>query len=206
MTRPIAAHKIAHACNQGIQKAHENYVAMSGGDWLWSAPEYFLTTFIALEIHNQPGTKQVIVEHGTKKALKDAGALGKGRLHSDIRQNGRLDILIRRADGSPRGIVEVKNRLYNKTQYKSDLERISKILQRRADASTIEFGIFSFYTVTKKTARGTAQENSETRREKIKRNMAGILGDGLTIDMQHLSFDVGEEWAAHAMSALIKLA
>lgn len=205
MSGQIAARKIVVACNQGIKNAHERYVQMSGGDWLWNAPEYFLTTHIAIEIHKQPGTKRVFCEHHTKKALIDAGALGKGKVHPDIRQNGRLDILIRRANGTPRGVIEVKNRVFNRSQYEGDMRRIGHILKRKSSDSSLEFGIFSFYTATADSSRGTAEQNSELRKDTIKTNMANILGDDFRLDMNHISFDVGDGWAAHAMSALIRL-
>lgn len=205
MPGPIAARDIVAACNQGIKNAHELYVQMSGGDWLWNAPEYFLTTHIAIEIHKQPGTKRVICEHGTRKALIDAGALGKGKLHPDIRQNGRVDILIRRANGTPRGVIEVKNRVFNRSQYEGDMKRIGHILKRKSSDSSLDFGIFSFYTVTSDSSRGSAEQNSELRRDTIENNMANILGNDFRLNMSHISFDVGDGWAAHAMSALIKL-
>ena len=40
---------IENAVN-GIAKAQRDYELWSGGNWLWEAPEYFMTTYIAKEI------------------------------------------------------------------------------------------------------------------------------------------------------------
>jgi len=204
MPGPISINKIITACNQGIIQAHNNYKEMSGGSWLWYAPEYFITTFIALEIHKQPGAKRVIVEHGAKQALIDAGAAGKGKFHPNIRSNGRVDILLSWANGKPRGIIEVKNRIFNKSQYENDIKRIKHILLRKKQENSIQFGIFTFYTVTRDSSQRSADKNSDLRKETILENMKNILGYEFTVDIEHKKFTSESGYAVHTMSVLIK--
>jgi len=122
---PISKESIVSACVLGIQIAQTKYLKMSG-DWVCWAPEYFITSCIAQKISKQKGSKYVTLENSAYDALSEAGALGRGKLHKNIRSNGRFDILLWWGYGQPRAIIEVKNRVFNKTQYESDLKRISR--------------------------------------------------------------------------------
>ena len=47
MSKQISLDLIIKAIISSIEQAQEDYESWSGGDWLWNAPEYLLTTSIA---------------------------------------------------------------------------------------------------------------------------------------------------------------
>ena len=54
----------------GIAKAQRDYEAWSGGSWLWEAPEYMLTVYIAKELWTIPGSKYLTLESHVRRTLK----------------------------------------------------------------------------------------------------------------------------------------
>lgn len=171
---------------------------MSGGDWLCWAPEYFMTSHIAQALYNAQGSKYVTIENGAYSALSHAGAVGRGRLHSDIRSGGRFDLLLWWAKGDPRAIIEVKNSVFNKTQYKSDLKRITSVLERKRNESSIEFGIFAFYTATDDSSKRKSTAILEQRMTTIQNNAQSIVGNQFktTLHTSNISIDNKSAWFA----------
>lgn len=68
---------VVDVCLEGIASAQNEYFEMSGGDWVYWAPEYFITTTIARCLHQAKGSKYVTIENGAYDALDYAGAIGK---------------------------------------------------------------------------------------------------------------------------------
>ena len=151
----------------GVVKAQKAYVDWSGGDWLWNAPEYFSTVFVAQEIAQLDGAKYVTVEHGAKAAMKDAGAIGRGRLHHKIRAGGKFDILLWWADESPRTPIEVKCQVAGIEKIKADLQRIEKVIHKNKQVSSFQFGMVVFYTSCREGKGFTAKEILVKRLENI---------------------------------------
>lgn len=172
----ISKTAVVDICLEGVAWAQNQYSDMSGGDWVCLAPEYFITSSIAQHLHQAEGSKFITIEHSAYDALDYAGAVGKGRLHGDIRSNGRFDLLLWWAKGFPRAVIEVKNRVFNKTQYESDLKRITAVLRRKKQESTIEFGAFVFYTATDNSSTKSAQDILEQRITTIQKNAQDIVG------------------------------
>lgn len=141
---PLA--KIVKGALDGVVKAHKAYMQWSGGGWLWEAPEYMTTIFVAQEIAMIDGAKYVTLEHSAKGAINDAGAKGRGKLHSKIRADGKFDMLLWGTDILPRVPIEVKGQVTSITKIRNDLLRIDKALHRKKDASSFEFGMLIFYT------------------------------------------------------------
>ncbi len=83
-----------------------------------------------------------------------AGANEKGFISSEIRANGRSDIVLWWADGTPRAIIEVKNSVYGITKIDKDIRRIKSVLNQEKKYSKIQFGIIAFYTDAKNKSGG----------------------------------------------------
>ena len=198
MKGKISRLAVVDVCLDGVASAQNEYCNMSGGDWVCWAPEYFITTTIARCLHQAKGSKYVTIENGAYDALDYAGAVGKGRLHGDIRSNGRFDLLLWWAKGDPRAVIEVKNRVFNKTQYQSDLKRITGVLKRKKSQSSIEFGAFAFYTAADDSSSKRSHEILEQRIETIKNNAQEIVGDDFkaTLHISDIVIEDTSSWFA----------
>ena len=105
MPRQIPVSKVVEATLDGFIEAQTINEKWSGGYWLWQAPEYLISSSVARSIAALDGAKFITLEHGAKSAIENAGAKGKGRLHRDIREKGKVDILLWWGDGSPRAVI-----------------------------------------------------------------------------------------------------
>lgn len=200
----IAKSEIINACLNGVISSHKQYFDMSGY-WLWSAPEYFITTIIAQNLFGIDGKKYVTLENNALDGLYDSNALGKGKLHRDIRSNGRFDLLFWWGYDQPRAVIEVKNRVTNKTQYEADIKRIKGVLNRKSEESTIEFGSFVFYTETLDTKGNdkSSLKKIDIRIETIESNVADILGDQFQFETIKEPFYCPDEKAAWAAVCIV---
>ena len=64
----------------GISKAQKHYETWTGGYWLWEAPEYVVTTYIARhisKINDRPF--YLTLENNVRNAIDAAGGLPPGR-------------------------------------------------------------------------------------------------------------------------------
>ena len=129
----------------GMIKVEKDYRNWSGGDWLWRAPEYLITVYVSKQLASVKVNKYITLENSTKEAIEYAGVRGTGNLHSDIRSNGRVDILLWWAKGDPRAVIEIKNDVYTYIKIKKDVNRICRMLKRKSKKSSLEFGVISFY-------------------------------------------------------------
>lgn len=171
MPHQVPIKTIVDATIKGISKAQSDYESWSGGDWLWNAPEYLSTTYVAREIgleSEDKGTQYVTMEHGTKAAIVDAGAKGRGKLHGKMRPNGRVDLLLWWADGTPRAPIEIKCQVSVFSQIKADIDRIEKIIHRNSTESSFQFGIMAFYTSVAARDGNAAKEKMKIRLKRIK--------------------------------------
>ena len=197
--------KIIDAILKGYIEAQQSYEEMSGGFWLWNATEYFITSNVAQNIYAIEGEKFVTLEHGSTDAIESAGAKGRGRLPKDIREKGRVDILLWRADSTPRAIIEIKNQIYSKDQYEKDITRIKSFLSRNHTNSTLQFGIFAFYESAFNGIRKTATEKIEARVNKIFDNSKLILGSNFDIKLYVTDMHDESENAWQAACIFVKL-
>lgn len=183
----------------GVVKAQKTYEDWSGGEWLWKAPEYMATVFVAQEIAKLDGAKYVTVEHGTKSAMEDAGAIGRGKLHNKIRAGGRFDILLWWADEWPRAPIEVKCQVTGFEKIKADLQRIEKVVHRNKKDSSFQFGMVVFYTSCKDKG-GFPKEILEKRLEKINANCKKYI-TSCTVKMTNSRIykDGDSAWVASAI-------
>lgn len=167
MPAQVSITTVARGALNGIVKAQREYEKWSGGEWLWCAPEYIATVFVAQEIAKLDGSKYVTVENGAKAAIEDAGARGRGKLHHKIRANGRFDILLWWADETPRAPIEVKCQVTRIENIKADLQRIEKVVHRSKEDSSFQFGMVVFYSSCKEGKGFSAKEILSKRLENI---------------------------------------
>lgn len=200
MPAQISIAKIARGAVNGIVRAQRAYENWSCGEWLWCAPEYFSTVFVAQEISKLDGSKYVTMEHGAKAAIEDAGARGRGKLHHKIRGNGRFDILLWWANDTPRAPIEVKCQVARIEKIKSDLLRIGKVIHRSKQDSSFQFGMTIFYSSCKDSKGFSAKEILIKRLENINSNCRELLPN-CTIKMSssRIYTDGDSAWVASAI-------
>lgn len=139
----VSKDEILEACIDGINTSFMEYLEWSGGYWLWNAPEYLITVNIFKCLSEiQKSAKYITLEDNVRDTLIDANINLQGNLTEEMRPNGRADIIFWWGNGTPRGIIEVKNRTYQKTKIQKDLNRIYLMLNEN---SNIEFGVTAFY-------------------------------------------------------------
>ena len=134
---PVPMSDVIKKTLSGIAKAQRDYEAWSGGLWLWEAPEYMLTTYIAKELWTIPGSKYLTLESNVRRTLEDAGGMGKGRISEAAREDGRSDIMLWwSSNDMPRAVIEVKNQVSDSaTEIKQDIKRIStRLLHKQPPA------------------------------------------------------------------------
>lgn len=205
MPRSISIEQIIDATLNGIEQSQTKYENWSGGYWLWEGPEYLITINVAENIAKLAGTKYLTLEHSATHTIEDAGARGKGRLPRDIREQGKVDILLWWASDLPRAIIEIKNQIYSKDQYFKDIRRIKEFLKRNSTLSSIQFGLFAFYDSAFDGARKTAAEKIQDKIETVKENIREILGDNFNISVKKSKTYQVEEDAWIAVCILIRL-
>lgn len=140
---------IVDAVQEGILEASALWSRMTG-EWLWVAPEHFVSNLVAQRIYKVLSDRTggwVALEWQVRRTLEDALTKPlRGRPHGRLRKNGRSDIVVFRKDGLPRGAVEIKHR-YNSfaSTLESDIERLIQVVRTRGDGSTVPLGIMGLY-------------------------------------------------------------
>lgn len=136
---------LVNALISGGEKAFRNFYRLSNGAWLDHAPEYFLTTHAAGAFHGSEKTSAWL-EASVFETRAEAAAINRGRPHAEERRNGRYDIVLYWANGTPRAAIEVKSPLWyaDSSRLKPDFSRLCKTLGAAAD-STFQFCVFLYY-------------------------------------------------------------
>ncbi len=177
MSKQISIDRIIKATLAGIKKSQKQYETWSGGSWLWEAPEYLITINVANKISDLVGSKYITLENNTKSAISDAGSLGKGRLPRDLRERGKVDILLWWGNNKPRAVIEIKNFIYDKNQYEKDIKRIKELLKRNSSESSLQFGLLGFCDSADEGSQKSANEKINDKIKTIKNNVINILGE-----------------------------
>lgn len=145
---------------RGISKAQKDYEKWSEL-WLWQAPEYMLTTYIAKEIATD---YYVTLE-------QDASELspGPGKLSEDARrklEGGRFDIVVWDDDNyTPIVVIEVKNQPGGFSNISGDVENISRMVK---GSNSVQHGLVAYYAALKETEDGSGEERTLGRVKSIK--------------------------------------
>ena len=166
MPRQIPRDAVAKSVITGIERAQNDYEDLSGGDWVWTAAEYWITTYVAKEVGGIPGSKLVTVESSAKQAVKDAGGSRRGRPPSAARLGGRFDILLWYANGFPRAVIEIKSQSPI-SQVLKDANRIQSLLKSRSDSSTLSFGVIGYYFSAKPSRSRSGQDKVHSQVESL---------------------------------------
>lgn len=129
----------------GGEKAFKAFFSLSNGAWLDHAPEYFLTSHAAAAFHGSEKTSAWL-EASVSETRAEATAINRGRPHPEERRNGRYDIVLYWANGTPRAAVEVKSPLWSAdvARLEPDFSRLCKTLAAASD-STFQFCAFLYY-------------------------------------------------------------
>lgn len=200
MAGPLSVEDVIAASLKGIVVAQKSYEEWSG-EWLWSAPEYFSTVYVAREIGKKSAPKYITLENSASSAIKDAGAKGRGKLHSAIRANGRFDILLWWSNGKPRAPIEVKCQVTKIDKISADVKRISKVLHRKKSQSSINFGVIVFYTSCNKDRTFSAKERLLKSLDNILSGAKVLVGDSCQIILEKTKVNVvgDSAWAGAAL-------
>lgn len=156
---------------EATRKAYDQYFEMTGGYWLGSAPEYFLTVKLAEALHGG-GLGPVSLEESRRDLMKGCGLHdGRARRHKSLREAGRCDIVLwksSRPDGDdrPRAAIEVKCGVYMLRQIKADLDFQIRMLER---APQYEFGMLICQLLDAESNRkGTARDILRQRADAVR--------------------------------------
>lgn len=170
---PVPIKAIIKKTRSGIVKAQKDYEAWSGGLWLFEAPEYMLTMYIAKELWTLSGRKKprlyLTLESNVRGVLKDAGGMGRGKISEAARPGGRSDIMLWwGSNDMPRVVIEVKRWVSDSaTEIKQDIERINTMLRKRDNS--FQCGLVAFYT-----SRWDREGDGEGARSTIKDRLENI--------------------------------
>lgn len=176
MSKAISIDKIIEATLDGIDKSMKIYQKWSGGEWLWNAPEYLITVKIAENIANLDGNKYITLEDNVDYILDVSNAKDKGQVSDLARTNGRSDIVLWWAGGTPRAIIEVKNAVFRLDKIAQDIDRIQEVLKSKKLDTSLQFGLIAFY-IDRGYKNGNAKENIQKRICKIHSEIKEIYPD-----------------------------
>ena len=131
-----------------ISEAQKDYKCWTGGYWLWKAPEYMITTYIAKHISAiKDRPFYLTLENKVRDAIDDAGGMGSGKESSTQRRGGKFDILLWWGNDTPRAVIEVKNRVRYFSDIETDVSRICDTLNR--PKTKFRDGFIAYYTFDK---------------------------------------------------------
>ena len=153
---------------RGISKAHKDYEAWSDL-WLWQAPEYMITTYIAKEI--APVSPYVTLEQNAGESTEAGGGVGKGKVSDRTQrklERGRFDIAVWRRDDTPIVIIEVKKQPIRFNQISGDVDNICRVLKGKKNY--FQYGLIAYYLGLE---RKTNAESAEERTSRIVEEIRG---------------------------------
>lgn len=190
---------MAKAVRDGIVNSQNAYERLSGGEWAWMAPEYWITTEVARRLGDvDPDRFNVTIESKVRDVLGLAGGIRQGRPSFASRIDGRFDAVVWNEEGCPIGVVEVK-RQTSVESVRWDALRISEVLKMRAETSTISFGVIGYYFSSRPVANRSADENVADRIEKLTESVRDWVGDDIPTKVwieRANADDSGDVWGA----------
>ena len=149
---------------RGISKAHKDYEGWSTL-WLWEAPEYMITTYIAKEIASV--SPYVTLEQNAGESTEAGGGVGKGKVSDRTQrklERGRFDIAVWKDDDTPIVIIEVKNQPMRFNQISGDVDNICRVLKGKY----LRYGLIAYYLGLVETDAESAEERTSRIVEEIK--------------------------------------
>ena len=203
MPGPLPMDEVIRKTLRGIARAQKDYSSWAGGDWLWNAPEYMLTTYIAREIASAPNRgHSVTLENNARQAIRDAGGIGKGRTSAKLRLDGRFDVVLWQANGYPRAVIEVKNQVRSFKKVAHDAYRICGALRKHSNK--FQCGLVAFYTSCREESESDARTHMRrilTRFEHDAEKYLNAHRPGFTSSMHYsrIRVDGDSAWTAAAL-------
>lgn len=204
MSASISITDVVDASMKGIAAAQKDFQSWSGGSWLWEAPEYLSTVYVARELAHLKGSKFVSLENNAKRALDDAGAIAHGPVHKHIRANGRFDVLLFWANETPRAPIEVKGWVKQYKTIAADMKRLEEVIHRAKDKSSFQFGLMVFYTSTVDDKTFTAREKLAKWISNIEAEARNSIPSRTIVKLQSRRIIVDGDSAWTAVSILLK--
>ena len=167
---PPLMNEVVTGIHVALARAQRDYQSWTGGHWLWEAPEYLLTTYIAKEIAKcRKGRRfYIALESDVDASMYDAGGIGRGKVSDRLRLNGKFDILLSWASRNPRAIIEVKKRVLRFSDIEEDVARVISVLRR--ERTSFRCGLISFYV-------SCMYSHAESARGQILRRVQEIQSD-----------------------------
>lgn len=166
----------------GIEKTQMDYAKMSGGEWVWNAAEYVLTTYISKEIYSLEGSKFVTIKHSGLDAVGDASAIGPGPKPLKARLRSRFDLVLWWANSKPRAVIEVKNRPSGPRGWIKDIDPIAAVLNMQKKNSSFNFGAFAYYYSAQDGRQLSTEEKIARKLERMNEFIASQLADKFHIE------------------------
>lgn len=209
MSRGYGARQISALLVQGIEDAFHLYHDWTLEEqWLWVAPELFVSVAIARRIRKGMPQCHLDMECSVREVLRNAGCATRGRPRGSERRNGRFDIVISRQNGDPWCAIEVKSPIWNNPNVlKSDIQRVRDVVRHRGSGtSTISCGAVAFYADTAKPKKGatTARKKLIDQGKKSLQLAKKLIKDhpGMTVQLHqsrcHKGTD-GDAWQAFCL-------
>jgi hypothetical protein len=197
VSRAISKAQCAQAVIKGIEDAHRNYEKWSG-DWLWQGPEYLINTHVAERLASLDGTCYVTLESRVKEMLKVAGVSSAGAPKKALRRNGRFDIVLWWANGTPRAVIEAKNGVWSFANIEHDVARVAAAVSKLRTKSQIHFGAVAFYTSAKSNNRSDATKQLASLNNTLLTKTKGSVGDSIKIHQVPSKIHAvgGDAWTA----------
>ena len=195
---PVPIELVIKKTIRAISRAQTDYEKWSQF-WLWQAPEYMLTTYVAREISTIPNyTYYLTLENNVRGALDDAGGRKTGRPPDALRQHGRMDILLWRANSTPRAVIEVKNGVDGFSRLNDDIIRICTILNQDR-TSKFQCGLMAFYSSCRGLRNKSAKDRLKERLESLKESGRQMVrNEGLNLSTHGGKITVDDDDSAWA--------
>ena len=113
----------------GIAKAQRDYMKLSGGYWLWQAPEYITTTYVAKQVSTiKRKNLYVTLEENVRQSVTDAGGSVRRRILRP--SQAKFDIALWDGD-TPKGVIEIKLEPRGFASIRNDVRRNMRYFARR---------------------------------------------------------------------------
>jgi len=166
--------KIVDAVIKGITTAKTNYTNWTADELFLSyGPPKFLTIHVSQEIAKLENPPEIFIDATIADILR-CSLPKRDAFKSYMKENNiRQDVICLTLDERfehkndndqiSRVIMSIRNGVRNaQGEYKADVERMCKILQREnAEESTLDYGLFSFYLDISNTARKKSKKRLE---------------------------------------------
>lgn len=183
MSRGIHRGEIPEITLRGMRSAVKHWKSMYG-TWADEAAEYWFTVAVAHQLQRQlDGSKNWIrLEANVVETIRLSGHLRPGRRRATLRENGRCDIVVTRANQKPFAAIEVKSPTYSySAPVRRDVERLRDLLTCNRESS-ISIACLALYSSASDSCRLGAKATLNRRFEtNLLRARETCAGRGLVV-------------------------